>query len=78
MLTNERQVSRLIKKYFDLHEIPYIDVLPDLQRALPKTNPYLTCLDGHPNAAGNEIIAKAVRNGLGDLKQRRKNPEISR
>ena len=68
LLSNEREVRYLMKNYFKHYGISYIDVLPDLQDALPTTNPYPTNLDGHLNANGNEITAKAIRNGVNRLK----------
>jgi len=67
LLGNEREASRLSKSYFNEHGITYIDVLPDIRRALPKTNPYPRNLDGHLNPTGNEAVARAIQNTLKDV-----------
>jgi hypothetical protein len=69
VLSNEREINRLMKLYFNEHRIRYIDVLSDLRRAVPKTNPYPRNLDGHLNPNGNEIVARAIQNTLNDLRE---------
>jgi lysophospholipase L1-like esterase len=60
VLANEQQINQLMKNYFDEHSISYVDVLPDLMNAAPHVIPYPANEDGHPNAAGYEVIAKGV------------------
>jgi hypothetical protein len=73
LLSNERELSRLMKSYFDDHGVTYIDVLPDLRRAVSKTNPYPSNLDNHLNPNGNEIVARAIQNSLNDLRRKPNN-----
>jgi len=64
LLATGREISRMMKSYFNEDGITYIDVLPDLQRALPTTNPYPRNLDNHLNPNGNEIVARAIQKHL--------------
>ena len=70
LLSNEREASRLMKSSFNEYGITYIDVLPDLRRAVPKTNPYPRNLDSHLNPNGSEIVARSIQNLLNDLRRK--------
>jgi hypothetical protein len=67
LVSNERKVNRLMRKYFDDRRIPYVDVLPALKAAVGTKALYPANHDGHPNAEGYGIIADAVHKGLIDL-----------
>ena len=64
LIANERQVNALMKKYFQQYNISYVDVLPDLQNAVGVKTIYPENEDGHPNAAGYEVIANAIHKSL--------------
>jgi len=64
LIKNEQEINRIIKKYFEVHRISYVDVLGDLQTALPKRRLYFANGDGHPNAEGYKVIAKSLNRVL--------------
>jgi lysophospholipase L1-like esterase len=74
LIRNEREVNRLIKNYFVEQRISYVDVLPDLRSTLSHKLPYPTNQDGHPNALGYEIIAKAIERFLREFMPPRQLP----
>ena len=65
VVENERQASKLIKEYLDKHRISYVDVLPALKEAVLTKIVYPQSDDGHPNAGGYEVIARAIYEELG-------------
>jgi hypothetical protein len=69
LIANEREINQRMRKYFAKHDISYVDVLPDLRRAVP-TRPYFANTDGHPNADGYVVIAKAVNRFLSGFNPR--------
>jgi len=57
----ESAMWALTRRFLDARRIPWIDTLPSLRAALERdTPPYPTDWNGHPNATGNEQIARAV------------------
>ena len=74
LLSNEQESTRLMKSYFNGRGIRYIDVLPDLRRAVLKTSPYPSNLDNHLNPTGNEIVATAIQNSLTILGENQTTP----
>jgi lysophospholipase L1-like esterase len=64
LIAYERQTNYLMKKYFDQNDISYVDVLPDLRRAVTTKPIYPQSDDGHPNADGYRVIAAAIQKSL--------------
>jgi lysophospholipase L1-like esterase len=69
LIANEREINQRMRKYFAERNISYVDVLPDLRRAVPK-HPYFANTDGHPNADGYEVIANSVNRFLSGFSRR--------
>ncbi len=61
LIENERQVNRIVKKYFEEKNINYIDVLTSLQNEIGKQRIFPTYSDGHPNKNGYELISKDIQ-----------------
>jgi lysophospholipase L1-like esterase len=73
LIKKEREVNHLLKRYFQQHNIAHVDVLGDLSKAVPEKRIYPANHDGHPNAEGYAIIAKAVETFLLDFQGSKRN-----
>ena len=63
LISQERAARDIVQKHLAQHGIECIDALPALQADLEScdsTQPYPAGVDGHPNASGNEAIARTV------------------
>ena len=58
LIKSENEVRIQLKAYFEENHIDFVDPLRRLQDA--DVQPFFDTADGHPNAAGQEIIAAAV------------------
>ncbi len=65
LIDNERRVNEIAKSYFKDHDIPYLDVLDPLRRAVPREQIYPNNYNGHSNKNGYRIIAETVNRYLG-------------
>lgn len=75
VISKERQINQLVKKYLDEHQILYIDLLPALQQAVPVKRIYPQSEDGHPNKEGYEVIAKAIQRLLVNFNRHERNAQ---
>jgi lysophospholipase L1-like esterase len=66
LVMTEYEVKASVKSYFDKHNISYLDLLPALESAVGTKVIYPANEDGHPNAAGYDVIAKAIKRFLMD------------
>ncbi len=67
LLAEEQKVNQRVRRVLTEHKIAYIDVLPHLKRAAATETIYPQNEDGHPNAAGNTVIANAVYDALTEV-----------
>jgi len=65
LLSNETQMWEATKEFLDMQNISFIDTLPALRSATENgVQTYPMSTDGHPNAAGHQVIARAVSDWL--------------
>lgn len=64
LVQNEEVVSKLVKRYFGDHNIPFIDVLEPLRNAAGSEQIYPNNFGGHSNKNGYRIIAETINNNL--------------
>jgi lysophospholipase L1-like esterase len=67
LLTNERTVTAIVKAFFENHGIPYVNLLPQLQEQVTRSQLYPGNFDGHPNKNGYRVIAENVERYLRNL-----------
>ena len=67
LLEQEYAVDRQIREHLARHSVPYIDLEPALRKAAAATAIYPGNADGHPNAEGYAVIARAVARALVDF-----------
>ena len=67
LLTNEREVTAIVKAFFENHGIPYVNLLPQLQEQVTRSQLYPGNFDGHPNKNGYRVIAENVERYLRNL-----------
>ena len=60
LLAQEGEVDHRVRAFLDQRGIAHVDLLPILQDALGHTAIYPPDEDGHPTAAGQAVIARAV------------------
>jgi hypothetical protein len=66
LIADERALWRRVGAVLARRGIPLVDGLPALRESLARgESPYPPDWNGHPNAAGNEAIARAVSRALG-------------
>jgi lysophospholipase L1-like esterase len=63
LIINEREVTHIVKVYFNEHGIKYVDPLGSMKNAIGKTPPYQSG-DSHPNKYGYGVIANVVYQGI--------------
>lgn len=63
LIENEERIGRQLKNYIQDMGIVVIDPVPELRIA--ESQPYFQNGDGHPNAAGHEIVARKVFEVIG-------------
>lgn len=69
LLRNERQFWQETKAFLEKNSIEYVDTLQPLRAELEAgKQPYRMSYDGHPNAHGQETIARALYSYLSDGK----------
>ena len=66
LVSAELAVRRRLTSHLDEHDIAWIDTLPALRACFdtPGAQPYPASMDGHPNAVGQQIIARTVQTFL--------------
>ena len=61
LLRDEKELWCFLRGSLEAEGIAYVDVLESLQGSVAAgRNPYLSDWDGHPNVAGNQVIAERV------------------
>jgi len=60
LLAQEGEADRNVRDFLEQHGIAHVDLLPSLRDALGHTPIYPPDEDGHPNAAGYAVIARAI------------------
>jgi hypothetical protein len=61
LLAHEKVLWEAVRSGLERESIAYVDTLADLRRSVDAgRNPYLSDWDGHPNVAGNEVIAQSA------------------
>ena len=66
LVENESEADRRVREHLDARGIEYIDLTTPLREAAAVGPIYPANEDGHPNADGYAIIAKAVAGAIGD------------
>ena len=63
------KINKTLKKYFELHRINYIDLLPDLKNRhkMNSEEPLYFPIDGHPNENFHRIVAEKLADYLNKL-----------
>jgi lysophospholipase L1-like esterase len=64
LVMTEQEAKVKVQRYFDQYSISYLDLLPALENAVATKVIYPTNEDGHPNAEGYRVIAKAIKQFL--------------
>lgn len=64
VIQNERQINDIVKSYFDMNGISYIDVLEPLQNAEKLEGLYPDNYSTHLTKSGNRVIAESIKQRL--------------